>query len=118
MPEISSDLSMVRVTNEKWIQTARYCEPKLLHSIIKPTAVVEIKEEGQIYPTVKEIDNPERIPSYHLKKGDRLCGFWGSSGRVCNAAPLLCGKSPGRPGIFSVEIWRDGKGINRTIGGL
>ena len=73
MPEISSDLSMVRVTNEKWIQTARYCEPKLLHSIIKPTAVVEIKEEGQIYPTVKEIDNPERIPSYHLKKGDRLC---------------------------------------------
>lgn len=72
MPEISSDLGMVRVANEKWIQTARDCEPKLLHSIIKPAAIVEI-EEGRTYPTVNKIGDPEQIPSYHLKKGDRLC---------------------------------------------
>ena len=42
MPEVSSDLEMVRVTNEDFVKKAEACTPKLRETVVRPVSIVDI----------------------------------------------------------------------------
>ena len=73
MPEVSIDLNMVRVTNDKFVEKAEACAPVLYETIVHPVSVVEVKETENVYPDVIETDTPDHISDYHMKKGDKIC---------------------------------------------
>ena len=73
MPEVSIDLEMVRVTNEKFLEKAEECAPKLKETVVRPAGIVEIKENGDVYPEVIYKDTPDHLSEYQMKKGDHIC---------------------------------------------
>ena len=73
MPEVSIDLEMVRVTNEKFLKKAEECAPKLKETVVRPAGIVEIKENGDVYPEVIYKDTPDHLSEYQVKKGDHIC---------------------------------------------
>lgn len=73
MPEVSIDLDMVRVTNKKFLEKAEKCAPKLKETVVRPAGIVEIKENGDVYPEVIYKDTPDHLSEYQMKKGDYIC---------------------------------------------
>ena len=73
MPEVSIDLGMVRVTNKKFLEKAEECAPKLKETVVRPIGIVEIKENGDVYPEVIYKDTPDHFSEYQMKKGDHIC---------------------------------------------
>lgn len=73
MAAVSSDINMVRVTNEEFVKKARDCEPVLLEKTVYPSHIVKIEKNGKIYPDVSVIGAPEDLPDHHMKKGDSIC---------------------------------------------
>ena len=73
MPEVSIDLDMVRVTNDKFVKKAEECAPVLYETLVRPKAIVEVEKTDDTYPVVKEVDTPDHIKTHHLKKGDKIC---------------------------------------------
>ena len=73
MPEVSSDLNMIRVTNEVFKEKAEACAPKLHEMTIKPAAIVDIVKTDGVYPEVKKKDTVENLSHYPLAKGDKIC---------------------------------------------
>lgn len=73
MPEVSIDLEMVRVTNEKFLEKAEKCAPKLKETVVRPAGIVEIKENGDVYPEVIYKDTSDHLSEYQMKKGDHIC---------------------------------------------
>ena len=73
MPEVSIDLNMVRVTNEKFLEKAEKCAPKLKETVVRPVGIVEIKENGDVYPEVIYKDTPDHLGEYQMKRGDHIC---------------------------------------------
>lgn len=78
MPEISSDLNMVRVTNDDFVKKAEACAPKLRETVVKPVAIVDIVKNCNVYPDVVLRDSIEHMSDYHLSKGDKLCLDFGN----------------------------------------
>lgn len=66
MAMVSIDLDMNRVTNERFLEKANSCAPKLKESIVHPVSVVDIRKNGRDYPDVSVLDVPENIPNYHM----------------------------------------------------
>lgn len=50
MSEVSSDLNMIRVTNEAFQEKAEACAPKLHETTVKPVALVDIVKTDGVYP--------------------------------------------------------------------
>lgn len=73
MPEISSDLNMVRVTNEAFLKKADACAPKLKETMVYPTGIVEIQDTCADYPIAVQTDSADNLRKHALKKGDKLC---------------------------------------------
>ncbi len=73
MPEISSDLNMIRVTNEDFVKKAESCAPKLHETVVRPVSIVDIVKTEDVYPDVVKKDSAENLASYHLSKGDKIC---------------------------------------------
>ena len=73
MAEVSIDLEMVRVSNDKFLEKAEACAPKLKKAVVRPTRIVEIKETSEVYPKVITKDTADHLNKYELKKGDYLC---------------------------------------------
>ena len=42
MPAVSIDLNMVRVTNDEFVYKAEACTPKLIETVVRPVAIVDI----------------------------------------------------------------------------
>ena len=42
MPAVSIDLNMVRVTNDEFVKKAEACTPKLIETVVRPVAIVDI----------------------------------------------------------------------------
>ena len=73
MPEVSSDLEMVRVTNEDFVKKAEACTPKLRETVVRPVSIVDIVKTEDVYPEVHKKDEIGNLSSYHLTKGDKIC---------------------------------------------
>ena len=73
MPEVSSDLEMVRVTNEDFVKKAEACTPKLRETVVRPVSIVDIVKTEDVYPEVHKKDEIGNLSSYHLAKGDKIC---------------------------------------------
>ena len=74
MPEYSIDLNMSRVTNEEFLKKAEACKPELREHRVYPMQIVEIvHKDDKTYPEAVARDEIDRLPEYHLKKGDRIC---------------------------------------------
>lgn len=73
MAAVSSDLSMIRVTNEEFVKKAEACTPKLYETVIHPEAVVEIRKKERGCVEVRHKDSIKNLSGYALKKGDRIC---------------------------------------------
>ena len=54
MPEISSDLNMIRVTNEDFVKKAESCAPKLHETVVRPVSIVDIVKTENVYPDVSK----------------------------------------------------------------
>lgn len=77
MPEVSIDLEMVRVTDEKFVQKAEKCKPQLYETKVLPDAIVDIQQNESSYPAVKRIDDAENSSRYPLGKDEKLCFDFG-----------------------------------------
>ncbi len=66
MPEVSSDLNMIRVTNEVFKEKAEACAPKLHEMTVKPAAIVDIVKTDGVYPEVTKKDTVENLSHYPL----------------------------------------------------
>lgn len=78
MPEINSDLSMVRISNENFLQKAEACLPNLIEQEVKPVRIVKMVLNDEVYPDVLTVDDIENLSKYRLKKGDKLCLDFGN----------------------------------------
>ena len=45
MPEVSSDLNMIRVTNEDFVKKAENCAPKLYETVVRPVSIEDIVKQ-------------------------------------------------------------------------
>lgn len=105
MPAVSIDLNMVRVTNDEFVKKAEACTPKLIETVVRPVAIVDIVKTEEIFPEVHKRDEIENLSSCHLAKGDKnLPGFRRSSGRLCDSETEFRRKSAGCTGVFQTEI--------------
>lgn len=73
MAAVSSDLNMIRVTNEAFVKKAEECVPKLYETVVYPGAVVEIRKAEEDRIEVIKRDEIKNLSRYELKKGDRIC---------------------------------------------
>lgn len=73
MPAVSIDLNMVRVTNDEFVKKAEACTPKLIETVVRPVAIVDIVKTEEIFPEVHKRDEIENLSSCHLAKGDKIC---------------------------------------------
>lgn len=73
MAAVSSDLNMVRVTNEEFVKKAEACTPELYKSVVYPESVVEIRKTENDYIEIIKKDDIKNLSRYALKKGNRLC---------------------------------------------
>ena len=48
MPAVSIDLNMVRVTNDEFVKKAEACTPKLIETVVRPVAIVDIVKSGRL----------------------------------------------------------------------
>lgn len=78
MPEISSDLNMLRVTDEDFLKKADECTPKLRETLVYPKGIVELQNIDADYPSAVRIDYAENLRKHALKKGDTLCLDFGN----------------------------------------
>lgn len=69
MPAVSIDLNMVRVTNDEFVKKAEACTPKLIETVVRPVAIVDIVKTEEIFPEVHKRDEIENLSSCHLAKG-------------------------------------------------
>ena len=93
MPAVSIDLNMVRVTNDEFVKKAEACTPKLIETVVRPVAIVDIVKTEEIFPEVHKRDEIEDLSSCHLAKG-----------RLCDSETEFRRKSAGCTGVFQTEI--------------
>lgn len=68
MPEVSSDLEMVRVTNEDFVKKAEACTPKLRETVVRPVSIVDIVKTEDVYPEVHKKMRSEIFPAITWQK--------------------------------------------------
>lgn len=73
MAAVSSDLNMIRVTNEAFVKKAEACSQKLYKTVVYPEAVVDIRKTDDDRIEVIKRDDIKNLSRYELKKGDRIC---------------------------------------------
>ena len=47
---------MVRVTNDEFVKKAEACTPKLIETVVRPVAIVDIVKTEEIFPEVHKRD--------------------------------------------------------------
>ena len=73
MAAVSSDLNMVRVTNDEFVKKAEACIPELYRDVVYPKAIVEIRKTEENGIEVRKKDDIKNISVYTMAKGDRIC---------------------------------------------
>lgn len=73
MPKVSMDLEMKRMTNDKFVEIAKACEPELREKTLRPVGIVEITESPMGKVCVSKKAEVNRLPETPLGKGDKLC---------------------------------------------
>lgn len=49
MPAVSIDLNMVRVTNDEFVKSRGMCILKLIETVVRPVAIVDIVKTEEIF---------------------------------------------------------------------
>ena len=62
MPAVSIDLNMVRVTNDEFVKKAEACTPKLIETVVRPVAIVDIVKTEEIFPEVHKRPKKRKSP--------------------------------------------------------
>ena len=64
---------MVRVTNDEFVKKAEACTPKLIETVVRPVAIVDIVKTEEIFPeSIREMRLRILSSCHHWQKGDKI----------------------------------------------